>query len=475
MSDKEQIVEKPITIDPSLARLIQEEIGQNVYLCYQCIKCSSGCPLGEFFDWQPNQIMRALQLGQEDIALKSRTPWLCASCQTCSTRCPQGLDIAAIMEFLTREALQRGFKPQIPEVRIFNEAFLREIRIWGRAYEPGMMAEMKLRNPQSLLNDVDLYTRMLRKMKVGLFPSPAHTPHKVKPIPGAAEAVAYYPGCSLHSTSPEFNISTEAVCEALGLRLIEPHGWVCCGSSPAHRSDPKFGVRLPMENLALFERSGFQEVTMPCAACFNHFKATQYEIRHNEQLHRAMDEEISYKYQDKVQVNTLVQTIKKHVSRETIAEKVKKPLENLRVVCYYGCLLTRPPQVTEAEHPENPIDMDELIAALGAQVVDWSYKTVCCGAAHSLTRPDIVIKLSSNLIKHAQNTGADLIAVSCPLCHANLDARQFQMKLEEPMPVLFFTQLMALAMDLPEKATVLHKNLVDPRPVLRKKGVISPS
>jgi heterodisulfide reductase subunit B len=314
---------------------------------------------------------------------------------------------------------------------------------------------------------------MLGKMKVGLFPSPSRPSQKVKPIPGATEAVAYYPGCSLHSTSPEFNISTKAVCEALGLRLIEPHGWVCCGSTPAHRSNPKFGLKLPMENLSLFERSGFQEVTMPCAACFNHFKTVQYEMRQNEQQRRAMVDEIGYEYQDRVQVNTLVQTITRHVSKDTIAKKVKKSLENLRVVCYYGCLLTRPPQVTEAEHPENPVDMDELVAALGAQVLDWSYKTVCCGASHSLTRPDIVIKLSSNLIKQAQNTGADLIAVSCPLCHANLDARQFQMNLEEPIPVLFFTQLMALAMDLNDKASMLQKNLVDPRPLLRSKGVIS--
>ena len=191
------------------------------------------------------------------------------------------------------------------------------------------MVEMKLRNLSSLFNDIDLYTRMLSKMKVGLFPSPSHPPHNVKPIPGAADAVAYYPGCSLHSTSPEFNISTKAVCEALGLKLIEPHGWTCCGSTPAHRSNPEVGLRLPMENLALFERSGFQEVTMPCAACFNHFKTVQLEIRHNEQHRRSMAENIGYVYQDKVKVNTLVQTIKNHVSKDTIAEKIKKPLYNL--------------------------------------------------------------------------------------------------------------------------------------------------
>jgi heterodisulfide reductase subunit B len=117
--------------------------------------------------------------------------------------------------------------------------------------------------------------------------------------------------------------------------------------------------------------------------------------------------------------------------------------------------------------------MDELIAALGAEVLDWSYKTSCCGAAHSLTRPDIVLNLSGNLVDHARNAGADIIAVACPLCHTNLDARQFQMEVEEPMPVLYFTQLMALALGLTEKDAALDKNLVDPRPLLMEKGLLA--
>ncbi|MGB2911264.1 MAG: heterodisulfide reductase-related iron-sulfur binding cluster [Anaerolineales bacterium] len=473
MTDETKSADRITSINPELARRIQAELGQNVYLCYQCVKCSSGCPVAEFFDWQPNQIMRALQLGQEDIALQSETPWLCASCQTCTTRCPQDLDIAGIMEWVTREALERGIKPPVTEVKIFNDAFMREVRIWGRAYEPGLMVEMKLRDPGSMFNDIDLYTRMLKKMKVSFIPSFGHPPRNVKPVPNAVNTVAYYPGCSLESTSTEFNESAKSVCAALDLNLFEPKGWVCCGATAAHRSDPETGLRLPLENLALIERSGFSEVTMPCAACFNRHKAAQYEIRHDESRWQAMDEVLDYHYQDSVKVNTLIETILQHVGEEKIAEKVQKPLENLKVVCYYGCLLTRPPQVTEAENPENPTDMDELVAALGAEVLDWSYKTCCCGAAHSLTRPDIVVKLSGNLVTHARQAGADVIAVACPLCHINLDARQFQMDVEEPMPIMFFTQLMSLALGLPEKEAVLHKNMVDPRPLLREKGIIN--
>jgi len=472
MTQNEKSTSETMTINTDLAQVIMDELGQNVYLCYQCVKCTSGCPVGEYFDWQPNQVMRALQLGQEDVALESQTPWLCAACQTCSTRCPQGLDITAIMDFLTRESLRRGNRPRIPEVNNFNQAFMREVRIWGRLYEPGLMAEMKLRKPRAMLEDIDLYTRMLKKMKVSFFPSLARPSRHPKPVVGAASAVAYYPGCSLHSTATEFNVSAHAICEALDVHLIEPKGWVCCGSSAAHKSDPEAALRLPLENLSLIEQNGFSEVTMPCAACFNRHKAAQHEIRHDGPRKRALDESIGYSYQDSVQVTTLIETILSHAGTEKVAATTKKPLKGLRVVCYYGCLLTRPPQVTEAEHPENPTDMDRLVAALGAEVRDWSYKTSCCGAAHSLVRPDIVLKLSSNLIEQARLAGADAIAVACPLCHTNLDARQFQMGLAEPMPVLYFTQLMALAFGLPEKSAALHKNLIDPRPLLRAKGII---
>ncbi len=471
MGDSTQSTDRPLTISSDLAQRIQDALGENVYLCYQCSKCTSGCPVSRFFDWQPNQIMRAAQLGQEDIALEAKTPWLCAACQTCTTRCPQGLDIAAIMEFLTREALERGIEPPVPEVDIFNSAFMREVRLWGRAFELGLMAEMKLRT-MDIMGDMDLGIKMLRKNKLPFLPEPTRPPRKVKPVAGAAQAVAYYPGCSLHSTATEFNTSTEAVCEALGLALIEPRGWVCCGSSAAHRADPAAALELPLENLSLIEQSGFSEVTMPCAACFNRHKAAQHEIREHPDRKTEAERKLGREYRDTVHVSTLIEALHTHVGVEAVEAKVKRLLKGLRVVCYYGCLLTRPPEITEAAAPENPTDMDELLKAAGAVVLDWSYKTSCCGAAHSLTRPDIVLELSGELIEHARQAGADAIAVACPLCHTNLDARQFQMDIEEPMPVLYFTQLLALALGLPEKQAALNKNLVDPYPTLRKAAVL---
>jgi heterodisulfide reductase subunit B2 len=475
MSEETKISEQQtITINGNLAERIREEIGENVYLCYQCVKCTSGCPVAEYFDWQPNQIMRAIQLGQEDIALHSKTPWLCSSCLTCTTRCPQGLHITAIMEFLTREVLERGYKPEIPETNRFNRAFMREINLWGRSYEPGLMAELILQKPMTLIDDIQLYLRFFQKGKVALIPHLTKMPSKkeIKEQPGAVNKVAYYPGCSLETTATEYNHSTLEVCKALDFPLVEPRGWVCCGSSAAHRADPEAALHLPMENLALVEKQGYKEVTMPCAACYNRHKAAQYEIRTFPDHKEKADQLLGYEYQDEVYVSTMIESIYKHVGPQTVAEKTKNPLKGLKLVCYYGCLLTRPPDITGAEHPEYPMDMDVLMESMGAEVLDWSFKTTCCGAGHALSRPDIVVDLSANLVQGAIDVGADAIAVACPLCHMNLDARQFQMEIDHTVPIMYFTQLMAVALDLPPKAAALHKNIVDPRPLLVEKGLI---
>jgi heterodisulfide reductase subunit C len=132
-------------LNTELAEKIQAATGQNVFLCYQCVKCTSGCPLATYFDLAPNQVMRAAQLGFDDTVLKAKTMWLCASCQTCTTRCPQGIDIARVMDFLAHEAQARGIEPAVPQATLFNKVFLRNVSVLGRAYELGLMAEMNLR------------------------------------------------------------------------------------------------------------------------------------------------------------------------------------------------------------------------------------------------------------------------------------------------------------------------------------------
>ncbi|HHH41904.1 MAG TPA: heterodisulfide reductase subunit B, partial [Chloroflexi bacterium] len=152
--------------------------------------------------------------------------------------------------------------------------------------------------------------------------------------------------------------------------------------------------------------------------------------------------------------------------------RVRKPLEGLRVASYYGCATTRPPKYTGVENPENPTCMDEVVEALGAEPVDWSAKTDCCGSSLGITQTPVALELSAKILKSAKGYGADLIVTACPLCQVNVADRQKQMGLDFKIPVLYITQLMALAFGLGEKVAEFDKNLVDPRPLLREKGLL---
>jgi heterodisulfide reductase subunit B len=460
-------------LSTDLAERIREATGENVFLCYHCVKCTSGCPLMEYFDLGPNQVMRAAQLGLEDLIFESKSPWLCASCQTCTTRCPQGIDIARVMDFIVGEAMAKGIKPQVPEVALFNKVFLRDVDILGRSYELGLIVEMNIRTKQPF-KDVGLGLEMIKHGKIDFLPSVTRKrkPKSEKTPPKReANEVGYYPGCSLHSLAKEFNLSALATLEALDRKPVEPKNWICCGSSPAHRVDHELSVQMPLESLALYEMEGVSEVTLPCAMCFNRFKAAAREVRLDPELKHKMDQELGYEYQDSLAISSLLDYVVENVGLEAVAEKVKKPLEGLKIACYYGCLLTRPPEITGSKEPEYPMAMDRLMKALGAEPIDWDRKVSCCGASLSLTATDIVLKMSADIIENARARGADLVSVACPMCHANIDGRQAQMDVTEPVPALYFTQLMALAFGMPEEAA-LKFNMVDARPLLKERGLL---
>ncbi len=467
---------EPVTteaIRPDLAREIERKSGENPFLCYQCVRCSSGCPLTEFFDYNPNQILRLVQIGDEETALNAKTPWLCAACLTCTTRCPQGIDIARIMETLTQVAQARGIPPKVPEVALFNKVFLKDAGLFGRVYELGLMGSMNVLRGK-WFEDMDLGVEMFKKAKLSFLPSIARAkPARQMDRHPAANQVGYYPGCSLHSLAREFDHSFRAVAGALGVDLVEPNGWTCCGASPAHKVDHYQGIRAPMENLALVEASGFDEVVAPCAACFNRFKAAAHEARADAGLRERLEADLGYRYRDTVKVWSVSEWLANKVGIEEVRERVRRPLAGLKVVSYYGCLLTRPPKVTGHPNPEYPMELDDVVNALGAESLDWDDKTLCCGGSLAVPAKDVMLKLSRDIVEHAQEVGADVIAVACPLCDSNLDSRQLQMKgLARKTPVLYVTQLMALAFGLGEKAAGLGKKLVDPRPMLKGKGLL---
>ncbi|MCL6518946.1 MAG: CoB--CoM heterodisulfide reductase iron-sulfur subunit B family protein [Armatimonadetes bacterium] len=279
---------------------------------------------------------------------------------------------------------------------------------------------------------------------------------------------AYYPGCSLHSTARDYNLSTLAVCKQLGIELVEIPDWNCCGATSAHALNRDLSIALPLRNLAIAETMGL-DVIAPCAACFNRMKSSNVAVNENPELLARMSDLIGMPYSGKVKVLPLLAVINE-IGTETIREHVKRLLENLKVAPYYGCLLVRPPETTEFDDPEDPQSLDNLITALGAEVVKWPYKTECCGAGLSISKTEVVLKLTHDILSMAKRAGANCLATACPLCQSNLDLRQSDVEKaygeKYGLPAFYFTQLMGIAFGLPGTSLGLDKLMVSPEQVL---------
>lgn len=286
---------------------------------------------------------------------------------------------------------------------------------------------------------------------------------------------AYFPGCSLSSSGIEFDLSFKYVARALGIELVEVRDWVCCGASSAHATSHLLSIALPVLNLSHAEKDGFDHLIAPCLACLSRFKAANVELEHDPDLKAKIHEIFDYKYQGTVKVHHPLELFSE-VGFERIRQRMRKSLKGLKVACYYGCVLTRPPKVAQFDNVENPQSMDLILQTLGAETLDWSFKTECCGVSMTLTRSDIVLKLSNDLLREAKEAGANAIAVCCPLCQANLDGRQSQIeefyKTRYGIPIFYFTQLMGLAFGAYSKEVGLQKLLTSPRETLATLGLM---
>lgn len=277
---------------------------------------------------------------------------------------------------------------------------------------------------------------------------------------------SYYPGCSLDSTAKEYDMSVHAVCKELGVELKELPDWNCCGASSGHCTNFKLSLALPGRNLAIAEKEGM-DLAVSCPACFLRLKKVNYDLNNNDKLRQEILRVMDMPYEGKQQTRHLLEIICHDVGLDTIKKKVIKPLKDLKVVSYYGCLLVRPPKVTEFGEPENPVMMDELMETIGAEPLDWAGKVDCCGGSLALTRTDIVYKLVDDLMVAAHKAGANCIVTACPLCQANVDTRQRGNK-SGTMPVFYFTELMGLAFGLTDVKKWFKKHVLSPSELLKE-------
>jgi heterodisulfide reductase subunit B len=283
---------------------------------------------------------------------------------------------------------------------------------------------------------------------------------------------AYYNSCSLRSTGREYHQSLMRVFDKLEIELEEPKKWVCCGSTLAHNSSVLLAETLPLKNLAEIEKMGLDEVVVPCTACYNRFKLAQYEDDEDRRVKKEIEEIIEHKFEKEIGVFHPLEILAREDNLAKLKSLVVRDLSHLKVVSYYGCLLVRPHKETGfLDNPEYPMTMDKILSAVGIKTIDWSHKVECCGGSLSITRPDIVLDLTSRILNDARSVGANAVAVPCTFCQLNLDVRQEDLAkkgVRYDLPIYYFTELVALAIGVPEKDLMLGKHFVESEQVLTR-------
>ncbi len=290
--------------------------------------------------------------------------------------------------------------------------------------------------------------------------------------------LSYFPGCTLKNKAKNFEDSALCSLKKLGVEVEEISRWNCCGTVYSLTTDDLIHHVAPIRNLIRAKEAGSDRLMTLCAMCYNTLKRSNERVRSNpEDLDIINDlmykEEIDYK--GDVDVVHLLEILKNEIKLENIAKKAIKPLKGLKVASYYGCYLVRPQEIG-FDDMENPMIMDELMTALGAEAIDFPHKVECCGAYQTVDKPEIIADRANQILSSAVKQGAEVVIVSCPLCSFNLDQRQKETQQKFPefknIPILYFSQLLAIALGCPQDSLRLDLHYIDPKPILKEKGLI---
>jgi heterodisulfide reductase subunit B len=298
--------------------------------------------------------------------------------------------------------------------------------------------------------------------------------------------VAYYPGCALEGSGHAYNRSTKSVGKALGLDLVEVKNWNCCGAMEVKNIDPKLQTYLSSRVMSIAAHDmGFDTVMAPCNGCYHNLKKAEHDLgkdpKSREVVTRLSDK-AGHKTYEAGQIETIhaLDWIKGAIGEEGIRARVKNSLKGLKIANYYGCMYTRPRHIFpekdqggESESTSDPHFMDDILAAAGAKIVAFPLKTACCGGAHTLSDSDTSTKLVLNILRAAEMAGAEVIATECPTCHSGLEMHQIRAEKvfgeSTSVKILYFTQLLGLALGLSPRKVGVQENISDPMALLRTK------
>jgi heterodisulfide reductase subunit B len=283
--------------------------------------------------------------------------------------------------------------------------------------------------------------------------------------------VSYFPGCTLNTTGKGFDNAVRASAAAVGLELAELPNWNCCGATFPLIVDNMLELAAPTHVLVAARDEG-SILTTACTTCYNVLKRTNLFIQEHEEERERINAFIEATYSGEVEVKDIVHLLRDDVGFEAVREKVVKPLKGLKVACYYGCMVLRPPDEVAYDDPDHPMALDTLMAALGATPVDFAHKNECCGAYLAIKDPEVTREMVYTILKSAQAAGAEAMATNCPLCQFNLDKQQAEMqKLHanyRSIPVFYFSQLMGLALGLDDSDYGWERHYVSPHAVVEK-------
>lgn len=290
--------------------------------------------------------------------------------------------------------------------------------------------------------------------------------------------IPYYPGCTLKTKAKNFEDSAVASLDRLGVQLAEMPVWNCCGTVYCLAVDETVHQLAPVRNLLRLKEHGESQVVSLCTMCYNSLKRANLLMKTDVEKRGKIVNFVSEgegSYGGEVEVLHLLEVLRDEVGFERIKSKIAKPLEGLTVAPYYGCLLLRPTEVA-IDDPARPTILESLLESLGAQAVDFPHKTECCGSFQTVNNVELVVECAHRILDSAAEAGAEAMITSCPLCAFNLDHRQREIRKVysdfRGMPVLYFTQLMAIALELGEGVCRFDLNHADPRPLLASKGVM---
>ncbi|TLN22401.1 disulfide reductase [bacterium] len=286
----------------------------------------------------------------------------------------------------------------------------------------------------------------------------------------------YFPGCTLYTKGKAFDDSGKAAAQKLGFTLEELPEWTCCGATFPLAADNNMALLSPSRALINTKKEGGDKLVTLCAVCHNVLKRTSHVLNSDEARKKTVTAFLEEDYDNSVVVTHYLEILRDVIGFQAVSEKVQKPLAGLKIAPFYGCLLLRPAEEMKMDDPDRPTIFENLIKALGGEVVDYPMKAECCGAFQVVNSEATATRCSKEILDSAKKRGADLIVTACPLCQFNLEDRQKEIGASEQafkeLPVLYFTELLALALGGGEESIATDRHYIDPMPVLRARGLV---